>query len=78
MMIKKSDFNEVDISECECLWVQDELVEKLGEAGSLTSQQIGNFVEAKRVGIDHAGELAVNALFRYYLKGSPYVSVEAK
>jgi len=75
MMIKKSDFNEVDISECECLWVQDELLNKLGEAGSSTSQQFDNVVEAKRVGIDYAGELAVNALFRLYLKGSQYVSM---
>jgi DNA-3-methyladenine glycosylase len=75
MMIKKSDFNEVDISECDCLWVQDELVDKLGEAGSSTSQQLDNVVEAKRVGIDYAGELAVNALFRLYLKGSQYVSM---
>jgi len=75
MMINKVEFNEVDISECNKLWIQNDLLDKSKESNLISTE---NIVETKRVGIDYAGELAVNSLFRFYLKNSSSVSVVAK
>ena len=71
MNITKDLFNQVDLSVSKFLWLQNNL---------LLSEEINQpkTVSAKRIGIDYAGEEAINKLYRFYLKDNKFVSVKSK
>lgn len=79
MAITKNDFNEVDLTVSENMWLQDDLSNEL-KAGICEQEPIEKLeiVSAKRIGIDYAGEEAINKLFRFYVRGNKFVSVKAK
>lgn len=82
LAITKNDFNQIDLVTSENLWLQDELsaglkedIEGIEKSGDDSKVEI---VCAERIGIDNAGEEAVNKLYRFYIKGNKFVSVKAK
>ena len=84
MAITKNTFNQVDLSTSEDMWLQDELSEQLAAnddeiccSGSDNNTKI-EIVAAKRIGIDYAGEEAINKLYRFYVRGNKFVSVKSK
>lgn len=84
MAITKNTFNQVDLSTSEEMWLQDELSEQLAAnddeiccSGSDINTKI-EIVAAKRIGIDYAGEEAINKLYRFYVRGNKFVSVKSK
>lgn len=84
MAITKNTFNQVDLSTSEDMWLQDELSEQLAAnddeiccSGSDYNTKI-EIVAAKRIGIDYAGEEAINKLYRFYVRGNKFVSVKSK
>lgn len=86
MAITKSSFNEVDLATSEDMWLQDELSDELKAITSSSEQHLTatttltsiEIVSGKRVGIEYAGEEAINKLYRFYVKGNKCVSVKAK
>lgn len=70
MQINKNEFNQIDLADSEVLWFQD-----CPREFSVDQSEI---VSAKRVGIDSAGEEAVNKLYRFYLSDNRHVSVRTK
>ena len=81
MSITKNTFNQVDLSTSEEMWLQDELSEQLAanddEICNNNNTKI-EIVAAKRIGIDYAGEEAINKLYRFYVRGNQFVSVKSK
>jgi DNA-3-methyladenine glycosylase len=67
--IKKEDYDQKDLSNCETLWLQNV---------SCAIEEKIEIVEAKRIGIDNSGVEAVNKLYRFYLKENKFVSVKSK
>lgn len=78
MEITKNGFNEVDLTSSEDMWLQDDLSAELVAASSEIVSEKFEIVSAKRVGIDYAGDEAINKLYRFYVKGNRFVSVKAK
>lgn len=79
MMITKSLFNQVDLALSDALWLQNDLiVDKLEQLDKTNNSLPFKIVSAKRVGIDYAGEEAINKLYRFYIKDCKFVSIKAK
>lgn len=75
MNITKNVFNQVDLAESDSLWLQDssELINSL----ELKNKNFQT-VSATRIGINYAGEEAINKLYRFYIKDNIHVSVKSK
>lgn len=73
LRIDKASFNQVDLCDSELMWIQD----GLGIEERAISDD-ASIVATKRIGIDYAGEKAINAPYRLYLRDSRFVSVKAK
>jgi len=68
--ITKNEFNKQDLETNKFLWIQD----------SLDSIPVENFkiIKASRIGIDNAGQEAMNKLYRFYIKDNKFVSIKSK
>ena len=73
MMIKKDLFNKVDLTKCESLWLQHNVENQSG-----SDKDSFKIMSAKRIGIDYADQVAINSMFRFYIKDNAFVSVKAK
>lgn len=67
--ITKNDFNKCDLNTSQLIWLQESI------GGPKEDFKI---IKAKRIGIDYAGEEAVNKLYRFYIKDNRFVSVKSK
>ncbi len=69
--ISKDLFDQVDLSTCPDIWIQETISPVLDMA---------NFevVQAKRIGISNSGDEAVNKPYRFYIKHNKHVSLVAK
>lgn len=74
LKIGKASFNRVDLCDSELMWIQDGLL----DIGERATSEDGSIVAAKRIGINHAGQKAINAPYRLYLRDNRFVSVKAK
>ncbi|CAF0845495.1 unnamed protein product [Brachionus calyciflorus] len=70
--ITKDLFNQVDLATSDFLWLQDKL-----DIDNEVSQ-VCKIIASKRIGIDYAGEEAINKLWRFYIKDNKFVSVKSK
>lgn len=73
MNISKKLFDQVDLASSSDMWLQDG-----SNILSIVPVDESNVVKAKRIGIDYAGEEAINQLYRFYVSGSKFVSVRSK
>lgn len=74
MNITKNLFNELDLSVCDSLWVQ----QSIENFSSKEPQQKFKIISAKRIGIDNYGKEAANKLYRFYIKDNFFVSIKSK
>ena len=74
--ITKDSYNQVDLSNCESMWLQDSLT--VESAGVNVENDRPKIVCAKRIGIEGAGQEAVDLLYRFYIKDNKHVSVKSK
>ena len=74
LSITKETFNQTDLCHSEDMWLQDVII--LGKSSRIVSTAPDVF-EAKRIGIDYAGEEAVNSLYRFYVRNNLFVSVKS-
>jgi DNA-3-methyladenine glycosylase len=68
--IIKNEFNKEDLETNKFLWIQDRL-------DSIPAENF-KIIKARRIGIDYAGDEAINKLYRFYIKDNKFVSVKCK
>ena len=73
MKITKNEFNQVDLCKSDMLWLQS----SLNHSKHDVSHDL-KIIVSKRIGIDWAGEEAINKLYRFYVKNNIFVSVKCK
>jgi len=74
MSITKDQFNKVDLTTSDELWLQG----NIDSSSTICKNEDFKIMSAKRVGIDYADEDAVNNFYRFYIKDNPFVSVKSK
>ena len=68
--ITKNEFNKEDLETNETIWLQESIE-------TIQNEEI-KIVKAKRINIDSAGDEAINALYRFYIKNNKFVSIKSK
>jgi DNA-3-methyladenine glycosylase len=77
MNITKNIFNEVDLAYSNDLFVAE--AEHIRDCNMNKSPpKEVKIVQAKRIGINYAGEEAMNQLYRFYIKDNKFVSIKSK
>jgi DNA-3-methyladenine glycosylase len=71
MFITKSLFNCVDLCKSTDIWLQNDI--DIEQAG-INRNKTFNIIKSKRIGIDYAGEDAINKLYRFYIENNKFVS----
>ena len=69
LKIDKASFNQVNMCDSELIWILDQIE-------TSESRVDENIIATKRIGINYAGDKAINALYRFCLKNNPFVSVK--
>jgi DNA-3-methyladenine glycosylase len=74
MNITKNLFNQIDLAKSKDMWLQEPISAEIKTADKSDLK----IVSCKRIGIDYAGEEAMNKLYRFYIQNNVHVSVKSK
>jgi 3-methyladenine DNA glycosylase Mpg len=70
--IKKSLLNQMDLANCDSLWLQDSIFEEDWKENNF------KIVKSKRIDIQYVEEEAINQLYSFYIKSNILIILKSK